>query len=131
MHLIIYKKADYNERALKSQVRFVTFHRLYVCFNVCVTQELQMQTGQRVLFAQDTDTGHWYFAFGFDLSDGNKIRAYSVNKNCMRCSNKRVADILCHQHNTESVTFGIAKTPKVIDGLKWYKILTTTPIRVK
>jgi len=133
MNLHIYKRPTHSECPKASDIRQVRISATgkYACFNVCATEELKIQTGMRVLFAQDTDTKQWYFAYGFDLSEGAKVRHYSKRENSMRCSCKYVAALICQQCNTESATFGIAKTPKVIDDLKWYRILTATPIRVK
>ena len=133
MNLKIYSKQILAECSNLSDIRAIRIstdaHSAW--FNACATRELELQTGQRVLFAQDTDTKHWYFTFGFDLTDGAKIRAVSKHTKCMRCCCKQVAQMICAQVKSESITCGIAKEPKVIDGLKWYRILTSTPIRVK
>lgn len=135
MDLKVYSKKKPQVFAKPSLQRFCHVNRkgAYLSFNVCAVNEIGIEHGMRVLFAQDRATHAWFFTVGQadDLTKGSKLRVQKSNNRMtsMRCQNKEVAEAILEKSGLDSATFHISKNPQIQDGREWYRILTTTPYR--
>ena len=89
----------------------------------------------RMLFAQDSDTNSWFFAFGDtdNMKNGSLLRPSTKNGHVvqMRVQNKAVVDRICGEIKADRATFHISMHPKREGGREWYRIITSTPLRVE
>ncbi len=103
--------------------------------NVKAVELFGLKPGVCIVVAKDEDSRNdWYLTFGENLEIGTKLRLLHRGRriNSMRTQNKEaVNDILNSVKAEQSATFLISKSPKLIDGKTWYKILTAKPIRIK
>lgn len=131
MALKIFNKPTHRQNAVQSVISLIHFNGNFgvVNFNRYACTSLGMKAGDRILFAQDDETKHWYFSFGSDLTNGYKLTQMYKRYFALRCSCKEVCDKMVRQTREDSVTYVIAKKAKVIDGQRWYRILTQTPYR--
>lgn len=117
--------------ANKSEVRLVSVNKRWgaITFNQCTVRELGIETGMKVLFANDEDTNAWYFSFGSDdeIKDGSKLRE---NGSTMRTQNRLVSAKILAKLDKERATFNVSQYPLREDGKEWWKILIKTPYRI-
>ena len=107
----------------------------YMSFNACAFRELGMKKGMRMIFAQDSDTGAWFFAFGDadKMKNGCMIQPVYRGGNIVnaRVQNSIVIGKICSEVKSNSATFYISKHPKRMGGIEWYRIITTSPYRIE
>lgn len=106
----------------------------YFSLNIKAIELFGLEPGCRIVVANDEDSRNdWYLAFGNNLENGTKLRlTYRKRSNNMRTQNKEAVNAILNSVKAEqSATFLISKSPKLIDGKTWYKILTAKPIRIK
>lgn len=112
----------------------VNVNRKVGCFNLnnLITDDLKLETGQRGLIAYDEDTKEWFVAFGEDLPGFTlKILTNSNYAPRLMFLGRLAAHTILNDVKAQiGATFIISKRPKVIDGQKWYRILTKNPKRV-
>ena len=102
--------------------------------NIKAIEVFDLKTSYRIVVAKDEDSRNdWYLTFGENLEIGTKLRlTYRKRSNNMRTQNKEAVNAILNSVKAEqSATFLISKSPKLIDGKTWYKILTAKPIRIK
>lgn len=100
--------------------------------NNLIIDDLQLEKGMTGMLACDDDTKEWYVTFGNDLH-GFKLRILSNHDYKTRlcfAGKAAVISILNDIKAERAATFVISKKPKVIDGQKWYRIMTKRPQRV-
>lgn len=136
MALKIYGKNKPTPHGMVSTIRLCTVNKKwgYLSFNACTIRELGMEKGMRMLFAQDTDTKAWFFAFGDTENMASGSLLHTSRKNgkvvAMRVQHKGVIEKLCEAAKSDTATFNISMHPKREDGREWYRIITTTPYRI-
>ncbi len=137
MGLKIYGKVKPHPIGMVSRIRLCSVNRKYsiLSFNACTIRELGMEKDMRILFAQDSDTNVWFFAFGDtdNMKDGSLVRPQLKNGKVVgvRVQNKVVIDKICDEVKADRATFNISMHPKREGGREWYRIITTTPYRVE
>lgn len=137
MGMKIYGKVKPHPSGVVSRIRLCSINRKYsvLSFNACTTRELGMDKGMRMLFAQDSDTNVWFFAFGEtdNMKDGSLVRPQIKNGKLVgvRVQNKVVIDKICDEVKADRATFNISMHPKREGGREWYRIITTTPYKVE
>lgn len=137
MGMKIYGKVKPRPGGMVSRIRLCSVNRKlsYMSFNACTVRELGIVKGMRMLFAQDSDTNVWFFAFGDtdNMKDGSLVRPQIKNGKVMgvRVQNKVVIEKICDEVKVVRATFNISMHPKREGGREWYRIITTTPYRVK
>lgn len=101
--------------------------------NDLIRQDLDLKNGQEVIVASDEEKGTWYICFEAGLN-GVKLhnQTNSKGKSPRLCfgSSKPAHILLDKVKATIAATFLVAKTPTMIEGHKWYRIITSTPVRV-
>lgn len=136
MALKIYEKFKPKPHGRVSEFRLCSVNKKwsYLSFNVCAVRELGMKKGMKIMFAQDTDTKDWFFAFGdaINMESGSLLHLWLYNGKvvAMRVKNKGVIEKLCEAAESDTATFNISMHPKREDGREWYRIITTTPYRI-
>ena len=137
MKLKIYERRKSQVHARPSLVQMINVNRKggYFSLNVKAVELFGLKPGVCIVVAKDEDSRNdWYLTFGENLEIGTKLRLLHRGRriNSMRTQNKEaVNDILNSVKAEQSATFLISKSPKLIDGKTWYKILTAKPIRIK
>lgn len=137
MKLKIYERRKSEVHARPSLVQMINANRKggYFSLNVKAVELFGLKPGVCIVVAKDEDSRNdWYLTFGENLEIGTKLRLLHRRRriNSMRTQNKEaVNDILNSVKAEQSATFLISKSPKLIDGQTWYKILTAKPIRIK
>ena len=136
MKLKIYERRKSQVHARPSLVQMINANRKggYFSLNIKAIELFGLEPGCRIVVANDEDSRNdWYLAFGNNLENGTKLRlTYRKRSNNMRTQNKEAVNALLNSVKAEqSATFLISKSPKLIDGKTWYKILTAKPIRIK
>lgn len=137
MGMKIYEKVKPQPSGSVSKIRLCSINKKYsyFSFNVCTIRDLGMEGNMRMLFAQDSDTNAWFFAFGEtdNMKNGCLLRPSTKNGHVvqMRVQNKVVIDKICEEIKADRATFNISMHPKREGGREWYKIITTTPYRVE
>ena len=137
MGMKIYGKVKPHPSGNVSRIGLRSVNRKYsiLSFNACTIRELGMERGMRILFAQDSDTNVWFFAFGDtdNMKDGSlmcpQIKRGKVVS--IRVQNKIVIDKICKEVKADRSTFNISMHPKREGGREWYRIITTTPYKVE
>lgn len=133
MKLQIIKRAYGGGNFLKAQERLVTVNRKggYFSFNGKCMRDLGLSNETKILVAKDEDSRNdWYIAFGKELPESMKLRAQGKPTYGYRAQYKlAVREILDSVKAEKSATFLLAAKPIEIDGIKWYRIMTSTPIR--
>lgn len=101
--------------------------------NDLVRLELDLKNGQEVLVAKDEKSNKWYITFdsglqGFRL---HKLSNQGGHQDRLCFISRRPAHLLLNEvRATRAATFMLAKNPTTIDDHKWYRIITTDPVRV-
>lgn len=136
MKLKIYERRKSQVHARPSLVQMINANRKggYFSLNIKAIELFGLEPGCRIVVANDEDSRNdWYLAFGNNLENGTKLRlTYRKRSNNMRAQNKEAVNAILNSVKAEqSATFLISKSPKLIDGKTWYKILTAKPIRIK
>ena len=137
MGMKIYGKVKPHPIGMVSRIRLCSVNRKYslLSFNACTIRELGMEKDMRILFAQDSDTNVWFFAFGDtdNMKDGSLVRPQLKKGKVVgvRVQNKVVIDKICDEVKADRATFNISMHPKREGGREWYRIITTTPYRVE
>ena len=136
MKLKIYERRKSQVHARPSLVQMVNANRKggYFSLNIKAIELFGLEPGCRIVVANDEDSRNdWYLAFGNNLENGTKLRlTYRKRSNNMRTQNKEAVNAILNSVKAEqSATFLISKSPKLIDGKTWYKILTAKPIRIR
>lgn len=136
MKLKIYKRRKSQVHARPSLVQMINANRKggYFSLNIKAIELFGLEPGCRIVVANDEDSRNdWYLTFGNNLENGTKLRlTYRKRSNNMRTQNKEAVNAILNSVKAEqSATFLISKSPKLIDGKTWYKILTAKPIRIK
>lgn len=136
MKLKIYERRKSQVHARPSLVQLINANRKggYFSLNIKAIELFGLEPGCRIVIANDEDSRNdWYLAFGNNLENGTKLRlTYSKRSNNMRTQNKEAVNAILNSVKAEqSATFLISKSPKLIDGQTWYKILTAKPIRIR
>lgn len=136
MKLKIYERRKSQVHARPSLVQLINANRKggYFSLNIKAIELFGLEPGCRIVIANDEDSRNdWYLAFGNNLENGTKLRlTYSKRSNNMRTQNKEAVNAILNSVKAEqSATFLISKSPKLIDGKTWYKILTAKPIRIR
>lgn len=137
MKLKIYERRQSQVHARPSLVQMINANRKggYFCLNIKAIELFGLEPGYRIVVANDEDSRNdWYLTFGKDLEIGTKLRVMPRgNKiNSMRTQNKEAVNAILNSVKAENgATFLLSKSPKLIDGRAWYKILTAKPIRIR
>lgn len=136
MKLKIYERRKSQVHARPSLVQMINANRKggYFSLNIKAIELFGLEPGCRIVVANDEDSRNdWYLAFGNNLENGTKLRlTYRKRSNNMRTQNKEAVNAILNSVKAEqSATFLISKSPKLIDGKTWYKILTAKPIRIR
>ena len=136
MKLKIYERRKSEVHAQPSLVQMINVNRKggYFSLNIKAIEVFDLKTSYRIVVAKDEDSRNdWYLTFGENLENGTKLRlTYRKRSNNMRTQNKEAVNAILNSVKAEqSATFLISKSPKLIDGKTWYKILTAKPIRIK
>lgn len=136
MKLKIYERRKSQVHARPSLVQLINANRKggYFSLNIKAIELFGLEPGCRIVIANDEDSRNdWYLAFGNNLENGTKLRlTYRKRSNNMRTQNKEAVNAILNSVKAEqSATFLISKSPKLIDGKTWYKILTAKPIRIR
>ena len=136
MKLKIYERRKSQVHARPSLVQMINANRKggYFSLNIKAIEVFDLKTSYRIVVAKDEDSRNdWYLTFGENLEIGTKLRlTYRKRSNNMRTQNKEAVNAILNSVKAEqSATFLISKSPKLIDGKTWYKILTAKPIRIK
>ena len=136
MKLKIYERRKSQVHARPSLVQLINANRKggYFSLNIKAIELFGLEPGCRIVIANDEDSRNdWYLAFGNNLENGTKLRlTYSKRSNNLRTQNKEAVNAILNSVKAEqSATFLISKSPKLIDGKTWYKILTAKPIRIR
>lgn len=133
----IYGKVKPHPSGNVSRIRLCSVNRKYgiLSFNACTIRDLGMEKDMRILFAQDSDTNVWFFAFGDtdNMKDGSLVRPQIKNGKVVgvRVQNKVVIDKICDEVKADRATFNISMHPKREGSREWYRIITTTPYKIK
>lgn len=104
-----------------------------VGLNIFLVQTMNLNTGDRMIMAQDLDSRNdWYISFGDDTSEGHRmsqLRAKRPGKGLVAYCNREAINTILDSVNAKvSATFLIGtNNPKQYDGRTWYRILTATP----
>lgn len=136
MKLKIYERRKSQVHARPSLVQMINANRKggYFSLNIKAIELFGLEPGCRIVVANDEDSRNdWYLTFGNNLENGTKLRlTYRKRSNNMRTQNKEAVNAILNSVKAEqSATFLISKSPKLIDGKTWYRILTAKPIRIK
>ena len=136
MKLKIYERKKSQVHARPSLVQMINANRKggYFSLNIKAIELFGLEPGCRIVVANDEDSRNdWYLTFGNNLENGTKLRlTYRKRSNNMRTQNKEAVNAILNSVKAEqSATFLISKSPKLIDGKTWYKILTANPIRIR
>lgn len=97
--------------------------------NNLIQDDLGLVKGSKGILAYDEETKVWLVAFGDDLP-GFSLRRLSNRdyKERLFFNGKNAAHTILNDVKAErAATFVVSKRPKVIDGQKWYRILTKKP----
>lgn len=139
MKLKIYDKKTCSFRGHNIGVRSMNISRTNgTCmFSSTLQSELKIKVGQSVQIAQDEESKNdWYISFsesptGFIIRE-KKNGGYA--KNCMNTMyfiNKAIANkMLDFIKASKSATMLIGEKPIKVDGMDWYKIVTSKPLRI-
>lgn len=137
MKLKIYERRKSQVHARPSLVQMINANRKggYFSLNIKAIEVFDLKTSYRIVVAKDEDSRNdWYLTFGENLEIGTKLRLSHCRRkiDSMRTQNKEAVNGILNSVKAEqSATFLISKSPKLIDGKTWYKILTAKPIRIK
>lgn len=137
MKLKIYERQKSQVHARPSLVQMINANRKggYFSLNVKAVELFGLTPGCCIVVAKDEDSRNdWYLTFGKNLEIGTKLRFIHHGRkiSSMRTQNKEaVNDILNSVKAEQSATFLISKSPKLVDGKTWYKILTAKPIKIR
>ena len=136
----IYKNDQYAGRNNDPITRqwLVNVNMRYGCFilNVKIREDLGLdEPGIRVMIAKSEDTGGWYMTFGCDMPKKESRKLRGVTNRCSRGAKlffcrKAAIEVGMKVKAKTGVTFAVSRKPTLQDGIKWYRIMTATPIRV-
>ena len=134
MDLKIYKGKGRWGHLGSSEVGMVNIHRRgRIGLNSFLVRTLKLDTGDRMIMAQDLDTRNdWYISFGEDNTEGyrmSQLRAKQPGKGLVAYySREAINNILDSVKAETSATFLVGtNSPKQYDGRTWYRVLTATP----
>lgn len=133
MKLHLYKREKPTVQAKPSLIQTISANRRgeYFSLNIKAIEVFGLTKNCYVIIAKDEDSRNdWYMTFGENLEGGTKLRFMVRNGHAssMRTRNKKaVIDLLNSVKAEKGATFIISKTPKLIAGRNWYKILTKNP----
>lgn len=116
-----------------SKIGIINIHRKgQVCLNGHIVNYLDLQVGDQMIMAKDTDSRNdWYIAFGKEINGYKMSALHAKNKGRMLAayfSLRGITDILTSVNAEKSASFILSlRNPKEQDGVKWYRILTAVP----
>ena len=106
-----------------------------ISFSSLCAIDLNISTEKKVLFAKDEESrNNWYVAVSTTFDNGIQVRTKKNGGNSkdiitLSVSCRVVVDKLLNEYKAKkSAMFLISANGKVIDGIKWYRILS--PIRI-
>ena len=125
MKLIIWNKANSCSPATYAQRRTIRVNRHgYIYLSGALTAEMELRDGCRLNLANDEQNPKDWYLCRTQHEEGFRLRGDRPGKNA---ATKRltggVAKAECF-----SVRYLVAREPVVVDGVKYYKILTANPI---
>lgn len=100
--------------------------------NNLIADDLKLEKGQKGIIACNEETSEWFVAFGDNLQ-GFTLRKLQNSRYRPRLlfAGRLAAHTMLNEVKAQSgATFVISKRPKIIDGQKWYRILTKNPKRI-
>lgn len=138
MKLRVFTTADSRSGNYQQGVRSVTVRRKThsVSFSALLSRELNVQEGDTAYLALDEESKNdWYFAIG-QFPDGYRISTRKPKvetQSSLRyfcCGNASVKFLEANKAKDICACL-VAEQPQEIDGVKWYKIITSKPLRSK
>lgn len=138
MKLRVFTTADSRSGYSQQGVRSVTVRRKQhsVSFSALLSRELNVQEGATAYLAMDEESKNdWYFAVG-NFPDGYRmcLRKPKVEtQSSLRyfCCGDVSVKFLEANKAKDICACLVAEQPQEIDGVKWYKIITSKPLRTK
>ncbi len=138
MKLKVFTTADSKSGNRNQGVRSITVRRKThsVAFSALLSRELNIQEGDTAYLAMDEDSKNgWYFAIG-KFPDGYhlSVRKPKVVTQCVLryfCCGEVAVKFLEANKSKDICACLVAEQPQEIDGAKWYKIITSKPLRSK
>lgn len=138
MKLRVFTTADSRSENRAQGVRSVTVRRKThsVSFSALLSRELGVQENDTAYIAMDEESKNdWYFAIG-NFADGYhlSIRKPKVEtQSSLRyfCCGDVAVKFLEANKAKDICACLVAEQPQEIDGVKWYKIITSKPLRSK
>lgn len=139
MKLIIWNKANSCSPATYAQRRTIRVNRHgYIYLSGALTPEMELRDGCRLNLANDEQNPKDWYLCRTQQEEGFRLRGDRPGKNAatkrltggVEFSNVCLASKLLALAKAEcfSVRYLVAKEPVVVDGVKYYKILTANPI---
>ena len=139
MKLIIWNKANSCSPATYAQRRTIRVNRHgYIYLSGALTAEMELRDGCRLNLANDEQNPKDWYLCRTQHEEGFRLRGDRPGKNAatkrltggVEFSNVCLASKLLALAKAEcfSVRYLVAKEPVVVDGVKYYKILTANPI---
>lgn len=101
-------------------------------------KDLNLEANTSLIIAKDSDSKcDWFVAFGVD--NDNAYRLLVKNNGSKECRQQSlyttarqvVQGILKNLKGKQAASLLVGNTPVDIDGVKWYKLITAKPIRLK
>lgn len=100
--------------------------------NNLMADDLKLEYGQKAMVAHDDKTGEWLITFGEGFSGYSIYRLSNKRYKPRYCFNgAKAAHALLNDTNANvAATFVVSRRPRIIDGQKWYRLLTKNPKRI-
>lgn len=138
MKLRVFTTADSRSGNRAQGVRSITIRRKQhsASFSALLSRELVVNEGDTAYLAMDEESKNdWYFAIG-QFPDGYRlsIRKPKVEtQSSLRyfCCGDVAVKFLEANKSKDICACLVAEKPQEIDGVKWYKIITSKPLRSK
>ena len=138
MKLKIYKGQGLSGHHGGPKVGMVNIYRRgRIALNAFLVRALNLNSGDRLIIAQDTDTRNdWYISFGDDSTEGYRLsqrRAKQPGRGLLACyCQEAIIKILDSVKAETSATFLVGtNSPKQYEGRTWYRILTANPTYIR
>lgn len=139
MDLKIYNRDGLWERRKELGICTINFyHGGRVRLNAGLIKALNLNPGDRIIMAQDLDSRNdWYIGFlQQDSTEGyrlNQLRQKYPDKSLGATYSKEAVNTILDSVSAEiSATFLVGTSnPKLIDGMTWYRLLTTNPVFIR
>lgn len=138
MKLKVFTTADSRSNSHPQGVRCITVRRKQhsVSFSAILSREIEVKEGDTAYLAMDEESKNdWYFAIG-QFPDGYRLclrKPKVETQSSLRhfCCGNVATKFLEANKAKDICACLVSEQPQEIDGVKWYKIITSKPLRVK